>query len=182
MIGRRNKKSKTEVAAKEIHDPTEVMDTETYIAHVEAQEQEVAHDEVGQMAQELINENQPVEQPKDETPVVKEESKPKKKGIRYAPLAILADPKAVIVSVAPNPKRPNTESFDLYARFMVPSVGLTIAEYEANFAANHRQGRHRARRLLRWDYAHGFVKLEAPVEQEAPAPEAPQEPEAPAAE
>jgi hypothetical protein len=107
-------------------------------------------------------------------------AKPKKKGIRYAPLAILADPKAVIVHVDPNPKRANTESFDLYARFMVPSVGLTIAEYEANFAANHRQGRHRARRLLRWDYAHGFVKLEVPevqTEQEAPAA-----PESPAAE
>jgi hypothetical protein len=103
------------------------------------------------------------------------EPKPKKKGIRYAPLSILAEPKAVIVHVDPNPKRANTESFDLYARFMVPSVGLTIAEYEANFAANHRQGRHRARRLLRWDYAHGFVKLELPPqpETEAPTPETP---------
>jgi hypothetical protein len=170
--------------------PKKTKKTEVVTEEVKVETPEivtVAPDEVGQMAQEIINETPVLDAPviEDQPQVEKEpakEPKAKKKGIRYAPLAILADPKAVIVSVAPNPKRPNTESFDLYARFMVPSVGLTIAEYEANFAANHRQGRHRARRLLRWDYAHGFVKLEAPAEQEAPAPEAQQEPETPSAE
>lgn len=87
-----------------------------------------------------------------------EEAKPvKAKGKRYASLAVLANPDAVITSVAPNPKKAGSKAFDKYALF---EVGLTVKQVEEKFVANH-WGRMKARNELRWDIEHGYITLEA---------------------
>jgi hypothetical protein len=96
---------------------------------------------------------------------------PKKAKVRYAPVSVLENSAAVITSVAPNPKLVGSDSHALYAQFMVPAVGLTIAQFEQKFV-DAGKTKHRARRLLRWDFAHGFITIEAPVAAPA-APAAP---------
>jgi hypothetical protein len=81
--------------------------------------------------------------------------------VRYAPAHIL-HPDAVITAVAiPNPKRKDTESWRLYEQFTLKAVGMTVAQYEQSFVAANRT-RERARRFLRWDYAHGHINLGMP--------------------
>lgn len=88
-----------------------------------------------------------------------EEAKPAKaKSKRYASIAVLANPDAIITSVAPNPKKAGSKAFDKYALF---EVGLSVKQIEEKFVANH-WGRMKARNELRWDIEHGYVTLEAP--------------------
>jgi hypothetical protein len=101
-----------------------------------------------------------------ETPAVEAPAKPAKK--RYANIAVLANPNAVITYLAPNPKRnPNSKTHRKYNLF---KVGMSVKEVEEAFVANN-WPRMKARNQLRWDIEHGYVELgvaeEAP--EEAPA-------------
>jgi hypothetical protein len=187
---RRNKKApaKTENQEQEVqkmtneaHDPTEIMDTETYIEHVKAEES----------AKEVFDAPIIEDQPQVEKEHDKEPAAPKKKGVRYASIAVLSNLNAVVTRVDPNPKRQPSASYDLYQAHMLPALGKTLAQVEADFmktSDGEKLGRHRIRRLLRWDFAHGHIAIEVPGTSEEPVveapvvPETPQEPEAPAAE
>jgi hypothetical protein len=91
--------------------------------------------------------------PAVEAPVT---SKPAK--LRYAPLAVLANPQAVVTALVPNPHKAGSKSF---AKFGLFEVGLTIAQIEAKFV-EHNWPRQKARNQLRWDFARGYVTLTAP--------------------
>jgi hypothetical protein len=102
--------------------------------------------------------------PNGEAPVVPAVEAPaKKKAKRYAPKAVLANPNARIVSLAPNPKKNPSLAYDKYAMF---EVGLSVAEIEAKFIKNN-WPKGKARNELRWDIEHGYVVLEAPAETKA---------------
>jgi hypothetical protein len=98
-----------------------------------------------------------------ETPVVETPAKPKPK--RYASIAVLSNPNAVITSlVLPNPKRdPNSLTHRKYNLF---KVGMSVKEVEEAFVANN-WPRMKARNQLRWDIQHGYVELS--VKEETPA-------------
>jgi hypothetical protein len=102
--------------------------------------------------------------PNGETPVVPAVEAPaKKKSKRYAPKAVLANPNARIVSLAPNPKKAGSLAHQKYAMF---EVGLSIAEVESKFVKNN-WAKGKARNELRWDVEHGYVVLEVPAEAKA---------------
>jgi hypothetical protein len=195
---RRNKKAQTKTEnqeqevqkmTNEAHDPTEIMDTETYIEHVKAEEsaKEETPNETPVFDAPIIEDQPQVEKEHDKEPAA-----PKKKGVRYASIAVLANPNAVVTRVDPNPKRRPSDSYDLYQAHMLPALGKTLAQVEADFmetSEGKKLGRHRIRRLLRWDFAHKHIDIEAPAEvpqepvvEAPPAPEVQQEPETPASE
>jgi hypothetical protein len=112
-----------------------------------------------------------VEQPVQE----KANDEPKAKKRRYLPAKELSS-NAVILEVAPNPKqnRPNNDSYRLYDICYKGAVGLTVAQYEKQAQEGIAQAglvraKGRARRLLRWDVAHGHVKIGVPVVETAEA-------------
>jgi hypothetical protein len=80
------------------------------------------------------------------------------KQARYAPLASVDNPNAVLTYAAPNPKVPGSKSHALYATYIAPNVGQTVGQICAAFVAGGLTN-HRARRLLRWDLQHGFITL-----------------------
>jgi hypothetical protein len=102
------------------------------------------------------------ETPAVETPEVETTAKPAKK--RYASIAVLANPNAVITKLAPNPKRdPNSKTHKKYNLF---KVGLSVKEVEEAFVAAG-WPRMKARNQLRWDIEHGYVELGIKEESEA---------------
>jgi hypothetical protein len=88
-------------------------------------------------------------------PVAEAPAKPAKK--RYASIAVLANPNAVITHlVQPNPKKnPASKTYAKYALF---KVGMSVKEVEEAFVA-HNWPRMKARNQLRWDIEHGYVEL-----------------------
>jgi hypothetical protein len=87
----------------------------------------------------------------DETPAPAKAAKK-----RYASIAVLSNPNAVITYLAPNPKRnPESRTFKKYALF---EVGMSVKEIEELFVAKN-WGRMKARNQLRWDIEHGYVVL-----------------------
>jgi hypothetical protein len=90
------------------------------------------------------------------TPAVEVPAKPAK--LRYAPLAVLSNPNAVITALVPNPHKVGSKSFAKYGLF---EVGLTIAQIEAKFV-EHNWPRQKARNQLRWDFARQYVTITAP--------------------
>jgi hypothetical protein len=97
-----------------------------------------------------------------EAPAVEAPAKPAKK--RYASIAVLANPNAVITYLAPNPKRnPDSKTHKKYNLFQ---VGMSVKEVEEAFVA-HNWGRMKARNQLRWDIEHGYVQLEVKEEAQA---------------
>jgi hypothetical protein len=106
------------------------------------------------------------ETPAAETPAPETPAKPAKK--RYANIAVLANPNAIITHlVQPNPKRdPNSKTYRKYALF---KVGMSVKEVEEAFVANN-WPRMKARNQLRWDIEHGYVELGIKEESQAEAP------------
>jgi hypothetical protein len=145
-IGKRTKKTETETKAE-----TPVVET-------------VTHDEVGQMAQEIINDQPMVEEPKAEEPKAEtpaEEPKAKAKKQRYASVDLLGNDNAIISWVKrPNPKIAGKKSAVRYDRYY--REGMTVGEYCDAYKANN-EPRMLARNDLRWDYQHGFITIEEPA-------------------
>lgn len=87
----------------------------------------------------------------------------KAKAKRYASVAVLANPNAVIsYLVSPNPRKPGTKSA---AKFALFEVGMSVAQVEAKFV-EARFGKGKARNQLRWDIEHGYVALSVPGQSE----------------
>jgi hypothetical protein len=109
-----------------------------------------------------------VQETANETPVQEtaNEPKAKKPKIRYMPAKELSTT-SVILEVAPNPKqnRPGNHSYKLYELYYKDAVGKTVAQFEkaAQEIPGLQEKKGRARRLLRWDVAHGHVKIGEPV-------------------
>jgi hypothetical protein len=79
------------------------------------------------------------------------------KAPRYAPLALVNNPNAVITVLCPNPKLPNTKAHHKFGLF---ATGQTIAQYtQAVVNAGYKASK--AKNQLRWDLAHGFITLTA---------------------
>jgi hypothetical protein len=109
------------------------------------------------------------ETPAAEAPaVVVEETPAKPAKKRYANIAVLANPNAIITHlVQPNPKRdPNSKTYRKYALF---KVGMSVKEVEEAFVANN-WPRMKARNQLRWDIEHGYVELGIKEESQAETP------------
>jgi hypothetical protein len=148
-IGKRTKKTDTETKAE-----TPVVETVTY-------------DEVGQMAQELINDQPAVEEPKAEEPKAETPAvEPKAKKQRYASVDLLGNDNAIISWVKrPNPKIAGKKSAVRYDRYY--REGMTVGEYCDAYKANN-EPRMLARNDLRWDYQHGFITIEEPAVETQP--------------
>jgi hypothetical protein len=79
------------------------------------------------------------------------------KAPRYAPVALIANPNAVITVLQPNPKLPGSLA---HAKFACYQSGQTVAEFTAAIVAAGFKSI-KARNTLRWDLAHGFISLTA---------------------
>jgi hypothetical protein len=133
MIGKRNKK--TTVQAEKVEAP---IAPETTV--VESQETTTP----------------PVVESQETAPVLAVDTPAKAAKKRYANIAVLSNPNAVITYLAPNPKRdPNSKTHRKYNLFR---VGMSVKEVEEAFVANN-WPRMKARNQLRWDIEHGYVTL-----------------------
>jgi hypothetical protein len=79
------------------------------------------------------------------------------KAPRYAPVALIANPNAVINVLVPNPKLPGSKA---HAKFSCYQSGQTIAQFTAAIVAAGFKSI-KARNTLRWDLSHGFITLTA---------------------
>jgi hypothetical protein len=79
------------------------------------------------------------------------------KAPRYAPVALIANPNAVITVVVPNPKLPGSKA---HAKFACFQSGQTITQFTAAIVAAGFKSI-KARNELRWSLAHGFITLTA---------------------
>jgi hypothetical protein len=82
------------------------------------------------------------------------------KAPRYAPVALVANPNAVITVLCPNPKLPGSLA---HHKFSLMATGQTIAEYTAAIVATGIYKKGKAKNELRWCLAHGFITLTAPA-------------------
>jgi hypothetical protein len=76
---------------------------------------------------------------------------------RYAPVALIANPNAVITVLCPNPKLPGSLA---HAKFACFKSGQTVTEFTAAIVAAGFKSI-KARNELRWSLAHGFISLTA---------------------
>jgi hypothetical protein len=90
-------------------------------------------------------------------PVVTTAASVPPKAPRYAPVALIANPNAVITVLAPNPKLPGSLA---HAKFACYQSGQTITQFTAAIVAAGFKSI-KARNTLRWDLAHGFITLTA---------------------
>jgi hypothetical protein len=92
-----------------------------------------------------------------EAPVVVSAASVPLKAPRYAPIALIANPNAVITVLCPNPKLPGSKA---HAKFSCFKSGQTIQEFTAAIVAAGFKSI-KARNELRWSLAHGFITLTA---------------------
>ena len=90
-------------------------------------------------------------------PVVVSAASVPAKAPRYAPVALIANPNAVITVLAANPKLPGSKA---HAKFACYQSGQTVTEFTAAIVAAGFKSI-KARNTLRWDLAHGFITLTA---------------------